>query len=193
MEQRAAATQTGDIAGSIELPYFYIGPNVARVDLALETPTDALKFEKQKGKLHAEMDLLGIATAADGRVGARFSDTLKFDFDNQAEIEKLKEKPLQLHQGVQNRSRPVQFYDGIQFRRPEFRKAGNAAGCAPRKTGELALSGLVLSKEVHPAGDLGVGLGVSTGDQNSAGCARRPGDPDWLQSIHEIGRSVFLL
>ena len=64
LEQRAAATQTGDIAGSIELPYFYIGPNVARVDLALETPTDALKFEKQKGKLHAEMDLLGIATAA---------------------------------------------------------------------------------------------------------------------------------
>jgi hypothetical protein len=35
----------------------------------------------------------------------------------------------------------------------------------PRKPEELALSGIVLSKEAHPAADLGLGLGVSaTGD-----------------------------
>jgi VWFA-related protein len=166
LEQRAAATQTGDIAGSIELPYFYIGPNVARVHLALETPPDALKFEKQKGKLHAEMDLLGIATGPDGRVGARFSDTVKFDFDTQAEVEKLKEKPLQYEKEFKIAPGQYRFTMAFSSGGQGFGKLEAPLDVTPRKEGELALSGLVLSKEVRPAADVGLTLGVSlTGDR----------------------------
>ncbi len=166
LEQRAAATQTGDVAGSIELPYFYIGPNVVRVDLALEAPPDALKFEKQKGKLHAEMDLLGIATEPDGRVGARFSDTVKFDFDTQAEIEKLKEKPLQYAKEFKIAPGQYRFTLAFSSGGQSFGKLEAPLDVAPRKEGELALSSLVLSKEVHPASDVGLSLGVSlTGDR----------------------------
>ena len=91
MESRAAGAETGDLRASIQLPFVYISPGVARVHLAMEIGLGGLKFENQKGKLHAEVNLLGIASAPDGGVGARFSDTLKLDFDNQAEIsEKLK-------------------------------------------------------------------------------------------------------
>jgi VWFA-related protein len=62
LEKRAAAAQTGT-AASIQAPFFYIAPNVARVHVAMEIATDALKFENQKGKLHAEIDVLGIASA----------------------------------------------------------------------------------------------------------------------------------
>jgi hypothetical protein len=166
LENRAAGAEAGGIAASIELPYFYLSPNVARVNLAMEIAADALKFQNQKGKLHAEMDLLGIASTPDGSVGARFSDAVKFDFGTQAEIEKLKGKSSPLREGVQNRSRPVSLYDGIQLRRPEFWKAGSAAGRGTaEKAGELDLSSLVLGKEAHPAADLGLSTGVSIGDQ----------------------------
>jgi VWFA-related protein len=166
LEQRAAAPQTGDIAGSIQLPYFYIGTNVARVNLALATPPDALKFEKQKGKLHAEMDLLGIAAESDGRVGARFSDTLEFDFDTQAEIDKLKEKPLQYTKEFKIAPGQYRFTLAFSSGGQSFGKLEAPLDVAPRKEGELALSGLVLSKEVHPAADVGLSLGVSlTGDR----------------------------
>ena len=55
---------------------------------------DTLKFENKKGKLHAELNFLGVAASADGEVRARFSDALKLDFDNPAQIENLKGKSL---------------------------------------------------------------------------------------------------
>ena len=44
--------------------------------------------------MHAAMDVLGLATTADGTIGARFSDTLKLDFDDQRQVDGLKLKPL---------------------------------------------------------------------------------------------------
>ncbi len=42
----------------------------------------AVKFQKIKGKLHAELNLVGVASAEDGTVAARFSDTVNLDFDS---------------------------------------------------------------------------------------------------------------
>ncbi len=50
LENRASGAQAGDIAASIQLPYFYLSPNVARVNLAMEIAADALKFENAKGQ-----------------------------------------------------------------------------------------------------------------------------------------------
>jgi len=65
----------------MESPYFYTGANVARVNLAMEIPADSLKFDKEKGKYHSTVNVLGIAYKPDGTVGARFSDTIDLDLE----------------------------------------------------------------------------------------------------------------
>lgn len=82
LEARAAATgPAGSIHGNVQAPYFYTGTNVARVNLAMEIPADSLKFDKQKGKFHSTVNVLGIAYKPDGSVGAKFSDVVDLDFE----------------------------------------------------------------------------------------------------------------
>jgi VWFA-related protein len=81
MELQAAGSQPGAIHGSLQAPFFYSGPNVAQVNLAMEIPGDAVVFNKEKGKYHATVNVLGIAYKPDGSVGARFNDTLNFDLE----------------------------------------------------------------------------------------------------------------
>jgi VWFA-related protein len=155
LEQRAAETKTGDIAASIELPYFYVAPNVARVDVAMEIQADNLKFENQKGKLHGEINFLGIATSADGDVHARFSDALKLDFDNPYEVENLKGKSL--HYEKEFKIAPGQFTLTVTFSQSEndFGKVQAPLVVDPW-AGDFGLSALALSRETHPADDLGL-------------------------------------
>jgi VWFA-related protein len=83
LEGHAAGTQAGSVRGSLKAPYFYTGPNVARVNLAMEIPSDTMQFNKDKGKYHANLNVLGIAYRPDGTVGARFSDTVNFDLEKE--------------------------------------------------------------------------------------------------------------
>src|SRR6266568_1740863 len=50
LEARVTGTQPGNLSVSLEAPYFYASPNTARVNLAMEVPSDALKFEKDEVK-----------------------------------------------------------------------------------------------------------------------------------------------
>jgi VWFA-related protein len=81
MEVQAASTQPGSIQGAMQVPYFYSAPNIARVNVALDLPGDSLVFNKEKGKYHSSVNVLGIAYRPDGTVGARFSDTLDLDLE----------------------------------------------------------------------------------------------------------------
>lgn len=81
LEERAASPQPGNIPVSLSVPNFYTSPGVARVNLTLEAPGSALDFEKLKGKLHSEVNVLGIAYREDGSVAARFSDTVKLNYE----------------------------------------------------------------------------------------------------------------
>ena len=81
LELHAAGAQAGSIHGALEAPYFYTGPNVARVNLAMEIPSESLNFNKDKGKYHANINVLGIAYRPDGTVGARFNDTVNLDLE----------------------------------------------------------------------------------------------------------------
>ena len=151
LERRAAAAQAGGIGALMQLSYVYLSPGVARVNLAMEVPPDALKFESQKGKLHAEINFLGIASAADGTVGARFSDSLRLDPDS-------KGKPLHYE-------KEFKIVPGNYNFTMAFSSGGESVGklempltVDTRQPGQLALSGLVLSKEAHPAAELGLGM-----------------------------------
>jgi VWFA-related protein len=94
LESRATASAAGTIAASMRAPFFYTGANTARIAVAMEIPADAVKFEKVKGKMHAGVNVLGIAYNQDGTVAARFSDVVKLDFENQKEVKAFQAKPL---------------------------------------------------------------------------------------------------
>jgi VWFA-related protein len=81
LEARATAAQAGSIRGALQAPYFYTAPNVARVNLAMELPSDSFQFNKDKGKYHANLNVLGIAYKPDGSIGAKFSDAVNLDLE----------------------------------------------------------------------------------------------------------------
>jgi VWFA-related protein len=81
LEARAMGSQAGSIRGALQTPYFYTAPNTARVNLAMDLPPDAVQFNKEKGKYHANLNVLGIAYRPDGTIGARFSDTVNMDLE----------------------------------------------------------------------------------------------------------------
>ena len=83
LESRITGSQPGTIAASMLAPFFYTSVNTARVNLAIEIPPNTIKFEKQKGKLHATVNVVGLAYKLDGTVAARFSDSLDLNFDGQ--------------------------------------------------------------------------------------------------------------
>jgi len=81
LESHAMSSQPGSIHGVLQAPYFYTAPETARVNLAMEIPADTLQFKKDKGKYHANLNVLGIAYRGDGTVGARFSDSVNLDME----------------------------------------------------------------------------------------------------------------
>ncbi|SPE40349.1 conserved hypothetical protein [Candidatus Sulfopaludibacter sp. SbA3] len=94
LQTRADAEEAGTIPTPLQLSYFYTGANTARVEVAMEIPATAVKFDKVKGKQHGEVNILGIAYKPDATVGARFSDTVKFDFDDKKQIDEFVKTPL---------------------------------------------------------------------------------------------------
>ncbi len=90
----ASPPGTSSPAGSLQAPFFYTGSNTARLNLAMELPSAGIRFEKVKGKLHAEVNVLAVAFRNGGNAAARFSDVLKLDFDQQSEADAAAAKPL---------------------------------------------------------------------------------------------------
>ena len=152
LEKRAAAAELGNMTASVALPYFYTSPNVASVHVAAEIAPGAVKFENQKGRLHAEIGLLGIASAPDGGVQARFSDTLRFDLDSEAQLREWRTKPI--HYEKEFRIAPGQYSFTLAS---DLGKATMPLLVESWTPGKLALSSIVLSREIHPAADLGLG------------------------------------
>jgi hypothetical protein len=152
LEKRVAAAEPGNMTASMALPYFYTAPNVARVHVAAEMLPGAVRFENQKGRLHAEINLLGIASAPDGGVQARFSDTLRFDFDNEAQIREWHTQPI--HYEKEFRIAPGQYSFTLAS---DLAKTTMPLAVDSWTPGKLALSSIVLSREIHPAADLGLG------------------------------------
>ena len=92
LETRAAASgATG--GGSLETPFFYTSANEARVNLAMEIPSNTIDFAKVKGKYHADVNVLGIAYRPDGTVASRFSDEISMDFEKDG-WQKFQQSPM---------------------------------------------------------------------------------------------------
>lgn len=95
LEAHANGEMKGNVAGSMEAPFFYTASNTAQIHLAVQIPSSALKFEKVKGKQHASLNILGIAYKTDSTIAARFSDTVNLDLDGKKEVEEFDKHPFQ--------------------------------------------------------------------------------------------------
>ncbi|HEY1240237.1 MAG TPA: VWA domain-containing protein [Bryobacteraceae bacterium] len=164
LERRAIGTEPGTLAASMMLPYVYVAPNRAQVHLAMEIAPGAVKFENQKGKLHAEINLLGIVTTANGDVRARFSDILNLNFENAAQLESLKARPI--HYEKQFPIAPGEYKFTLTIGQgANFGKLESTLAVDPWQGTELALSSVILSRETRAApADLGLGLGLADRD-----------------------------
>jgi VWFA-related protein len=81
LEAKLGGHASGAIPVSVSTPYFYVKPGVARINLAMSVPGSEIEFGKRKGEFHSDINVLGIAYKMDGTVAARFSDTVKLDYE----------------------------------------------------------------------------------------------------------------
>ena len=128
LENQVTGSQPGNVAASMQAPYFYTSTDVARVDLAIDIPAGAVKFEKKNGKQHAEVNVLGLAYKPDGSVGARFSDNVDFNFDSKDMVEAFGKQPYHYENQFETVTRALRLEGGIHFRRHQLRQAADAAG-----------------------------------------------------------------
>jgi hypothetical protein len=157
LEGIAGGTAKGSITAPLQLPFFYSSPNVARVNVAMEIPAKTFHFEKVKGKQHAEVNVLGVAYKADGSVGAKFSDTVKFDFDTKPQVDQFLEKPLHYENQFEIASGSYNFKVVFSGGGQDFGKLEKPLTIDPFDGKDFSVSGLALSHDrLSTEGDSGL-------------------------------------
>jgi VWFA-related protein len=158
LENQAGGSQPGNVAASMQAPYFYTAANVARIDLAINIPAGAIKFEKQKGKQHAEVNVLALAYKPDGSEVARFSDSVAFDFDNKEQVEQFAKQPY--HYENQFEIAPGRYDLKVAFNsgQTSFGKLQMPLVVDNYDGKQLSMSTVAMSTEVHPLNEMAASL-----------------------------------
>jgi hypothetical protein len=158
LESQIAGSGSGNVAASMQAPYFYTSADVARVDLAIDIPASAIKFDKQKGKYHAEINVLVLAYKPDGNTAARSSDNVEFTFDTKEELEAFGKRPYHY-------TNQFEIVPGHYDLKVAFNSGGANAGKlqAPLVVDsydakQLAMSTVAMSKEIHPLNQMTASL-----------------------------------
>ena len=151
LEAKALAAQGGNIAATMQAPYFYKGTNVARVAAVLEIQTSNISFKKEKNKLVGQLDVLGIANQEDGAAGARFSDVVKLEFDTQAQVDAFKAKPYRYENQFDIAPGHYKLAVALGAGAESFGKLEAPLAIESYTAGEFGLSGIALSHEYRSA------------------------------------------
>jgi VWFA-related protein len=157
LEQRMAGGAGGSGA-TMETPFFYTAPNTARVNVAMEIPSDSINFEKTKGKFRSIVNILGIAYRPDGGVAARFSDTVNLDLDNKKELKAFKEQPLHYENQFDIGSGQYTLKVAFSSEGDSFGRVEAPLNIDPYDGKKFTLSGVALSNQIHRVDELGAGL-----------------------------------
>jgi len=157
LEGHATGSQAGNISGSLEAPFFFTSTNVARVSVAMEISSNSIKFEKEKGKFKADINVLGIANKADGTEAARFSDTVHLEYEKK-ELEEFNKKPFVYENQFDIASGQYQLSVVFSSGGESFGKLQAGLAVDPYDGKHFNLSPLALSKETHPLSDMAEGL-----------------------------------
>ncbi len=157
LEADAAGKSAGSVGGSLEAPFIYTSPNQARVDVAMEIPSSSVAFSKEKGKQHAVIDVLGIASRPDGSVGARFSDEVVLDLEKD-EWKRFTQKPMRYDNQFEIASGKYRLTVVLSAGGKTFGKYEAPLAIDPYDGKTFTLSALALSNQVQPAAGLGGAL-----------------------------------
>jgi len=157
LEEIAASSQPGTFAVSLTAPHFYSSANVARVNLALEIPGSALSFEKLKGNLHSEVNVLGIAYREDGAVAARFSDTVKLDL-RKDEAKKLSTGPFNYQNSFSIAPGKYRLKVVLAAGGQKFGKYEVPLVIEPYDENQFHLSAIALSNRIQPVSEFSANL-----------------------------------
>jgi VWFA-related protein len=158
LENRVAGSAPGVPGASIQAPFFYSSTNTARVDVALSIPTESIKFEKAKGKFHADVNILAIAYRPDGTVAARFSDNKKLEVDGKKELQAFNERPYYYDGQFDIASGQYTLKAAFSSGGASFGKVEVPLMIEPYDSKQFGLSALALSKDLHRAADVGSDL-----------------------------------
>jgi hypothetical protein len=153
LETRATGTEAGTMRGSLEVPYFYTAPNMARVNLAMEIPSKTIQFKSDNGKYHAILNVLGIASKPDGSVEARFADTVNLDLEKDAMAEFTKQPYIYQNQ-FDAQAGDYKLTVVVSAGNDAFGKYESPLQIDPYDGNQLALGGVVLSNSVQHLGDI---------------------------------------
>ena len=146
----ANSPQGGNTKASASVPFFYEASGAARVNLAIEIPSPVLDPTERNGKVHAEMDVVGLAYKPEGDVAARFSETVKLDFDDRRQLDAFLQRPLRYEH--QFEVSPGNYTFKLIFRtaKDRFGVVETPLAIDPLDPGRLALSAIALSGDVQP-------------------------------------------
>jgi len=157
LEEQVASPQPGEIPVSLNTPYFYTGANVARVNLAMEVPAQSLAFEKEKGKFHSVVNVLGIAYREDGSVAARFSDAVKLDMEK-GDLKEFSKGPFTYQNTFNIVPGKYKLKVVLGAGGQKFGKYEKALHIEPFDGKQFHLSGVALSNRVLPVSELAANL-----------------------------------
>jgi VWFA-related protein len=158
LEARASGEMQGNVAASIQLPFFYTAVNTARVNLAMDIPTATIKFEKVKGKQHAAINVLGIAYRPDNSIAARFSDTVNLDFDEKKDVQDFQKQPFHYENQFDAASGQYNLKVVFSAGNETFGKLTVPLAIDPYSAKQLSLSALALSNQVVSVASMATGL-----------------------------------
>jgi VWFA-related protein len=157
LEARASGSEPGSIHSVVETPYFYTAPNVARVNVAMDIPAENLQFNKDKGKYHANINILGIAYKPDGSVGARFSDTVNLDFEKD-EWKEFVKSPYHYVNQFDAAAGTYKLAVVLSAGGDAFGKFESPLQIEPYDGKQLTLGGVALTDSLQPIGQIATGL-----------------------------------
>ncbi|MGA8151634.1 MAG: VWA domain-containing protein [Terriglobales bacterium] len=158
LESQAKGTQPGTVSAPLAAPFFYTSANLARVNLVMDIPSNSIKFEKVKGKMHATVNVLGIASKPDGSVAARFSDAVNLDFDDKKGVEQFVKQPFPYENQFDLVSGQYTLKVAFSSGGEGFGKIEVPLDIDPYDGKVLSLSSMALSRDVRKVSDLASGL-----------------------------------
>jgi len=158
LESQVKAASLEGAGAVMKAPFFYTSANTARVDLAVDIPVKALNFDKDKGRQHATVNILGIAQKPDGSVAARFSDSVDVDLADKKQFEEFQKLPFHYENQFEVASGKytltVVFSSGNQ----RFGKLEMPLVVDPFQEKQFSISGVALSNDIREVADAQLGI-----------------------------------
>ena len=168
LEKLILASSPGTVKASMQAPFFYTSANTSRMNVALDVPSEIVKFEKHKGKYHGVLNVLGMVYRPDGGVAARFSDNLKFDFEDKRSMEAWQETPtIHYEKDVEGVPGTYTLKMAISSTGGNFAKIEMPVSIDPYDGQKFSVSGLAFSTSMRKISQTDAGLDTAMSEDRT--------------------------